>query len=309
MQNVQIHELQKIVLPNKSSILERFDALAVVQSIVVKNTHNMEILRYQLQHDRGNTFAWKYLEQGPNNWRVRITKLGNKSNAQGIGELAVDDYRKAELFHRFGIDYCCNGNKSLRQAFEEAGVSDKIWNEWYLETLQHKNKEIHEFANWKISLLVDYLINTHHAYIRNNSELISRLAYKVTARHGFAYPELNELKRKLSYFLRDLNNHIDNEEQQIFPAIKKIIERHRNNRQLRSAEMEELDEFKQGMIKEHKLFGDEIKHFRNITKNYKLPADACSTYTHFYAKLLEFENDLIQHIHLENNILLPKLKQ
>src|SRR5690606_32426222 len=204
-------------------------------------------------------------------------------------------------------DYCCNGNKSLQQAVEESGLSEEIWNEWYIKALQYKDKEIHRFKNWEVTLLVDYIINTHHTYIRNNSELIERLSYKVSMRHGFAYPELKELHRSLTFFLRDLNQHIDSEEQEIFPYIKKLELRHKHNRKLTPLETKELNSFNRNMIEEHRLLGQEIKRFRTITQNYKLPTDACATFTHFYAKLLELESDLIQHIHLENNILLPKL--
>lgn len=307
MQTLTINQTQNINLPGKPSILEKFDALRVGESIIVKNGHSLEILLCQLLGDRGHTFSWEYLEKGPETWRIRFTKLASGKNSSKIGTLAVEDYRKAELFHRFGIDYCCNGDKSLQQAFKEAGLSEKIWNEWYIEALQYKDKEIHAFKNWEVTFLVDYIINTHHSYIRNNSELIRRLAYKVTARHGFAYPELKELDSKLNRFLIDLNNHINNEEQEVFPTIKKIAHRRKSSRQIADFEMEKTHRFEYSMVEEHRIFGEELKKIRRLTHNFKLPTDACATYTHYFAKLMEFENDLVQHIHLENNILLPKL--
>ncbi len=307
MKTFPISETQNIFLPNKHLILEKLDALQPGESITVRNDHRMDILLYQLINDRGNTYSWKYLEKGPNTWRATITRLATEKHSPKIGTLAAEDYRKAELFHKFGIDYCCNGNKSLKQAFEEAGLSEKIWNEWYIESLQYKDKEVHVFENWEVTFLVEYIINTHHAYIRNNSDLINRLAFKVSARHGYAYPELKELTSRLNYFLRDLEAHINNEEQAIFPVVKKIANRHRNAGEMSHSEIEELAALKHTLIGEHKLLGEEIKYFRSITRNFKLPADACATFTHFYAKLLEFETDLIQHIHLENNILLAKM--
>ncbi len=307
MQTLPFKEVQKISLPHKDAILAKFDTLQKGESIIIRNEHNIDILLYQLLCDRGNTFSWEYIEKGPNIWRAAITRIAEEKQSPQIGILAVEDYRKAELFHRFGIDYCCNGNKSLKQAFEEAGLSEQIWNEWYIEALQYKDKEIHVFKNWEVTFLIEYIINTHHSYIRNNSDLIDRLAFKVSARHGYAYPELKELASRLKYFLRDLAIHINIEERDIFPVAERIANRQKNKSDIVHSEKEEMESFKRNIIEEHKVFGEEIKYFRHLTHNFKLPADACATYTHFYAKLLEFESDLIQHIHLENNILLAKL--
>ena len=309
MKNFPIKESQNISLPNKHTILEKFDRLQPGESITIRNSYSMDILLYQLINDRGFTFSWRYLAKGPNAWRATITRLAFEKQSPKIGTLAAEDYRKAELFHKFGIDYCCNGNKPLKQAFEEAGLSEQIWNEWYIEALQYKDKDIHVFKNWEVTFLIEYIINTHHSYIRNNSDLINRLAFKVSARHGYAYPELKELASRLHYFLRDLEAHINNEEQTIFPVVKKIANRHRNPGEMSRSEAEEITALNHTLIEEHKILGEEIKCFRSITHNFKLPADACATFTHFYAKLLEFENDLIQHIHLENNILLAKMRK
>src|SRR5688572_7448278 len=117
MNTITLDETKKVHLPNKSAIFKNFDALNIGESITIKNTNNPLILFYQLLHERGNTFSWKYLEKGPQTWRIKVTKLSPSKQSPTIGNLAVEDYRKAELFHRFGIDYCCHGEKTLAQAF------------------------------------------------------------------------------------------------------------------------------------------------------------------------------------------------
>ena len=71
---MKAYPLQKIVLPGKEKVLQRFDRLKMGESITISNTHNPYILYYQLLKDRGDTFCWEYLQRGPSRWRIRITK-------------------------------------------------------------------------------------------------------------------------------------------------------------------------------------------------------------------------------------------
>lgn len=306
MKTITLDETKKVQLPNKPAILQNFDALNIGESITIKNTNNPLILFYQLLNERGNTFSWQYLEKGPQTWRVKVTKLSPSKQSPTIGSLAVEDYRKAELFHRFGIDYCCHGEKTLAQAFKESGISPEIWNELYIEAMQYKEKEVYDFEAWDENFLINYIINTHHYFVRQNIELISRLAFKVAARHGHENPELKELSTRLDYFLVELAEHIQKEEQTLFPMIKKLALRRQNTGNKFVDQDQKHQALFDEIIEEHQSIGAELKYFKKITRNYKLPANACTSYTHLYAKLMEFENDLVQHIHLENNILLPK---
>lgn len=236
---------------------------------------------------------------------MKITKLGLPDCEPTIGEIATKDYRKAELFWRFGIDYCCGGKKTLKQACGEAGIREEILEEIYLESTKHKDREIYDFEAWEVDFLIDYIVNTHHTYVKHNSERLNRLAFKVTSRHGHTNPELKELTKRLKYFLSDLNDHMKKEEQDIFPSLKKLVANKKRNKGKISINIE-ANQAVRAMEEEHKSTGEDLKFFRKITNNYKLPKDACISYTHLFAKLLEFENDLVQHIHLENNILFPK---
>ena len=60
------------------------------------------------------------------------------------------------------------------------------------------------------------------------------------------------------------------------------------------------------MMMEHDSAGDALRELRRLTNDYAAPADACISYQTLYRALLDFEADLHQHIHLENNILFPR---
>src|SRR5688572_22388669 len=97
------------------AVFQQFDALQDGESFLLINDHDPKPLYYQMIAERGATFNWQYLEKGPQSWQVQITK--NKADdGETVGEIVAKDIRKAEVFKKFGIDFCCGGKKSLKQA-------------------------------------------------------------------------------------------------------------------------------------------------------------------------------------------------
>ena len=94
------------------TIFENFDALSEGQAFIIHNDHDPKPLYYQLLGERGNIFRWEYLEEGPEFWKVKISKLDSDKIDPTIGELVASDYRKAEVFRKFGLDFCCGGKKN-----------------------------------------------------------------------------------------------------------------------------------------------------------------------------------------------------
>ena len=101
------------------TIFEKFDAMPEGQSLVILNDHDPKPVYYQLLGERGNVFNWEYLEQGPELWRVRITKKITGAGEETLGEIATKDLRKAEIFKKYGLDFCCGGKKTVKQACAE----------------------------------------------------------------------------------------------------------------------------------------------------------------------------------------------
>lgn len=102
-----------------STIFAEFDKLEAGQSLTIHNDHDPKPLYYQLLGERGNIFIWEYLEQGPQWWDVKISKRLPNENDETIGELAAKDLRKAEVFKKFGLDFACEGKKTLKEACAE----------------------------------------------------------------------------------------------------------------------------------------------------------------------------------------------
>lgn len=208
------------------------------------------------------------------------------------------------MFQRLGIPYCCEENKTLKEACREAGIRLEILEQFYAEAARRKAKEVHSFEKLGSSFLADYILQTHHSYIKENREIIEELT--AAALESSALPEMEELAERLSYFLSALSDHLQKEEELLFPQIRKLTESRKRNRSISGTVYRPLEPILLQLEKEHQQLGNELMFIRKLTRNYRLPAYACDSCTHLYAKLLEFENDLVQHIHLENNLLFPK---
>ena len=217
-----------------------------------------------------------------------------------IGEIVAMDFRAASVFKEAGIDFCCGGRKSIEEACMEKGIDQlevkkKLAD---LESLPADN--VHNFNEWDLGFLCDYIINTHHKFVLKSLPELVQYTGKIAMVHGDRHPELSEVETLFSEINRELLQHLKNEEEVFFPAIKEY-QRSRS------------DESRETIIKqinklsgEHEFAGGAMDKINSITGNYNVPDDGCNTYHVTYKLLQQFEDDLHVHVHLENNIVFPK---
>jgi regulator of cell morphogenesis and NO signaling len=286
------------------TIFRKFDSLNEGESFVIINDHDPKPLYYQLLAERGNIFSWDYLEQGPEVWKVHIKK-NDVANGETVGQIAAKDIRKAEVFRKLGIDFCCGGKKSLKQACEEKGL-DLEAVESALTNANEAPKVSENYDRWSPDFLADYIFNKHHQYYYDEAPIIAELLTKVVDHHGERFPELEEVYRLYVTLVQELNSHFAKEEKVLFPFIKTLVQAKQtgNTQQLQS--QFSLSGPIQMMEVDHDAAGDILGGLSEVTNNYTAPAGACNSFQFLYRKLKELDEDLHQHIHLENNILFPK---
>ncbi|HEY0899538.1 MAG TPA: iron-sulfur cluster repair di-iron protein [Sphingobacteriaceae bacterium] len=289
------------------TIFQKFDSLLPAESFILFNDHDPKPLYYQLLAERGQTFTWEYLESGPQVWRVQIGKKSAEAGQEEtIGEMVTKDYRKAQVFKKLGIDFCCGGKKTLAEVSQKKGISlDQIKEE--LAAIENTGRQDGlPFDRWELDFLADYIINTHHEYVRESIPFMSELAAKVARVHGGRHPELVEVANVFMRIAQDLSLHMMKEEKILFPFVKELVSVKKAGGKLEEKAFGPVSSPIQVMEMEHEQAGEDLEEIRKLTSNYTLPADACNSYTILFKKLEEFENDLHKHVHLENNILFPK---
>ena len=290
------------------TIFIRFDELVAGESLTIHNDHDPKPLYYQLLGERGNIFTWEYLQEGPDLWKVKISKKLSGEDDETLGEIVAKDLRKAEVFKKYGLDFCCGGKKTVKQACAEKGLDvTKIEQE-----LQTANKNVSTarpvpYNDWNLDFLADYIVNTHHSYVRKTLPDLRTYSAKVASVHGENHPELFEISRLVEQVCQELSEHMVSEETILFPYVKHIVAAKNNNSA--SVKFENYDSIKTPidmLVMEHEAVGNSLETIRELSNNYTLPEDSCASYSYLYKTLDEFESDLFIHIHLENNILFPK---
>ncbi len=223
---------------------------------------------------------------------------------QKVRELAVAVPGATRVFEELGIDYCCGGGKSLREACQKAGISI----ESVTEALERgKTRYTQNTAtDWQSRSLTDlaaYIVEKHHGYTRNEVSRLEQLAAKVASVHGKNHPELLKIRDRVQYLGSDLMDHMMKEEQVLFPRIALLEEATGKPESLPDGFVRMPASV---MMQEHDAAGQLLRELRATSSNYAVPADACISYRTLYQALQELERDLHEHIHLENNILFPK---
>lgn len=217
-----------------------------------------------------------------------------------IGGVVAELPQAASIFNKYGIDYCCGGNRRLYDVINEQKMDEKaIYEDLEKALTERKNGYANQgdFTAMEPSALSTYIEDTHHSYLRRSLPETAEILNVVLRAHGKNHTELFHVYRLFGTLKTDLEQHLLKEETMLFPALAE------------TGVKEEILELTTDIINEHVAAGDILSELRNITNNYQVPSDACPTFERAYEMLEELEQDLHQHIHLENNILLKDYDQ
>jgi regulator of cell morphogenesis and NO signaling len=227
--------------------------------------------------------------------------MENKNwGVQTLGNIVTNDFRTAEIFKNVGLDFCCGGKKSLEIACHEKELN--------VDLVIHQLEKLNEspvapgqnFNDWSLDFLADYIVNSHHKYVLKTLPDLLFYTQKIANVHGAHHPELLEVAHLFSQINVELLQHLKNEEEVLFPAIKDALKS--NSLKIRETILSEITR----MNDEHEFAGGAMDKINLITNGYEVPADGCNTYMVTFKLLNQFEDDLHIHVHLENNILYPK---
>jgi len=225
-----------------------------------------------------------------------------------VKDIVTRDYRTADIFRKYEIDYCCGGkwpldvicqNKNLDTGDIIKELNNVMW--------QATSNAAIDFDSWNIDFLADYILNVHHSYLKKAVPETKEQVNKFLEDHRKKFPKLEEIEVILNRFLKEFPPHMKQEEEIFFPYIKLIYHAYINHESYARLLIRTLRKpLEEVMQKEHENTGSGLHRLRMITDNYTPPENACMTHRITFAKLEELDKDLVQHIHLESNILFPK---
>jgi regulator of cell morphogenesis and NO signaling len=228
------------------------------------------------------------------------------THATTLGEIVAADYRAGAIFERYGLDFCCRGTRSLKEACRDANVSvDELLVE--LDRLPHTpSPETPSFNEWALPVLVDHIVATHHAYVRKALPQMLAHARRIAQVHGAKHQELPRVAQLVEEVANEMASHMMKEEHILFPYIVALADAKAEDRPAPIAPFGTVANPIHMMEMEHESAGSALFEIRELTDGYTVPPDACGTYAVCLKELEAFEQDLHLHVHLENNILFPK---
>jgi regulator of cell morphogenesis and NO signaling len=223
-----------------------------------------------------------------------------------IGDVVRLNFKTASVFQENNIDFCCGGEKTISEACKNEGMDpDQLIVR--LETIAAQNDPDSQYINdLSLEELSAHIIKRHHNYVRESIPTLKKNLEKICQVHGDHHPELFEINPLFTDSSGNLIMHMQKEELMLFPFIRRLELSSKNGTPLPSSPFGPVSNPISMMIAEHQQEGDRFDRISILTENYNVPEDACITYELTLKQLLDFENDLHRHIHLENNILFPK---
>jgi len=228
-----------------------------------------------------------------------------------VGEVATKIPASMDVFERYNIDFCCGGQRLLTEVAAESGrsVGDLMAEITRAAEAEAEEDSVH--LDWSLSApdqLVDHVTQTHHRYLREHMPVIGMEMATVLRVHGENHPSLFELGRTYERLQFELSRHLDVEEADVFPLIRQFTAHREGGGVQTGAGPGDLDRGLARLEQEHDVAGELLHEIRRLTDEFTTPADACATYGRLFRRLRELEADVHRHVHLENNILIPALR-
>jgi regulator of cell morphogenesis and NO signaling len=225
---------------------------------------------------------------------------------RSLADLVRENSRVALIFERFGLDFCCGGRRTLREAAAAHGVAiDPIVAAIAdVADLPAEDEVTPKYQD--LSLLARHIVDHHHGYVRTVIPTISAWLDRLVERHGDRHPELESIRQTFGELADELMTHMVKEENMLFPYIERLAAAGNSGTAVPISPFGTVLNPIGVMEADHALAGELSARLRQLSGGYQPPPDACTTYRLCFEELQQFEHDLHQHIHLENNVLFPR---
>ncbi|MBZ5642781.1 MAG: iron-sulfur cluster repair di-iron protein [Acidobacteriia bacterium] len=228
------------------------------------------------------------------------------NNETKVKEIALSNPAARQVLEDAGVDYCCGGGRSLHEACLHANVPAEEILKRLLENRALGNTGEQTWTSAPLSDLTRHIRERHHRYVRDAIARVQPLIEKVKAKHGENHPELAKVQNLFGEVSREMTMHMRKEEQVLFPYIDALDRAANGNGPVEPPFFQTVRNPIQAMMSEHDAAGELVRQIREASSEYAAPAEACTSYKALYQELRDFEADLHQHVHLENNILFPR---
>ncbi len=226
---------------------------------------------------------------------------------QTLASIALSHHEYIPVLERYSLDFCCRGKETLAEACKKKKLAISIVINEMMQSVKETKTQM-PFTEMNADQLISYILIHHHFYVKNSVGTIQGHIEKIVTKHGDTFPYMHKVLKLFKEVIEELLPHMEKEEKILFPRIKEMAASLGQN-QFTAFNQEFINAPIQMMETEHDNAGQLLFEIRKLTNQYTPPEDACTTHRVCLEELKAFEEDLHQHVHLENNILFPMAKK
>lgn len=209
-----------------------------------------------------------------------------------VGDIAANIPGATAIFRKHKIDFCCGGGQTLTEACAKRGA-DAASMAAALESLAAARDPAATWTTRPLAELIDYILPNFHEKHRHDLPELIRLASRVEHVHADHPACPHGLAAALKETLAELEMHMHKEEQILFPMIKRG-----------------MGEMAEGPVSvmnaEHDEHAARLRRLEELAHDCVPPPGACNTWRACYGGVRALVDDVMEHIHLENNVLFPR---
>lgn len=227
---------------------------------------------------------------------------------QTVRDFVNSDFRAAAVFHKYGIDFCCGGGKTLSEVCRAKKLEESALVGEISRACASGDGAPPRFTEWQTDDLARYIVSRHHGYCREALPVIAAHTRKLATVHGPANPALVEIAEIFERVCEDMDTHMIKEERILFPYIERLAATRRAGLEMYPAPFGDVSNPIRMMEEEHEHAGAAMARIRELARDYAVPEHGCTTWRVTLQELEAFERDLHTHVHLENNVLFPKAR-
>ncbi len=225
-----------------------------------------------------------------------------------VNTIVKENHHTAVVFRKYGIEYCCGGKWPLETVCMMKGLEfHQLKKELELASRIVQLPPALDFEKWSIDFLTSYIVNIHHQFLKDTLPETGSILAHFAEEHNKKYPYLPEVVILFEQLNKELLPHIQYEEDTIFPYIRQVGHAYENNDSYASLLVKTLRKpLDSIMLHEEDVLSAIVLKIRIATNNYSIPPNACVSHIVTLSRLRELDNDLMQHIYLENEVLFPR---
>jgi len=233
---------------------------------------------------------------------TELYHMNNLTVETTVGDIVRALPARSRIFENLGIDYCCGGKKPLSEACQARGLDPATVVAMLTALDGAPESSLANPEAMTLSELCDHIEQAHHGYLREELPRLDFMTRKAAAVHGDHEPRLHEVRRVFEAFQAEINSHTKEEDEHIFPAIRRLESANGDKASAAAA----LKTSFARLEVEHDSAGAALARFAELTDRHTPPDWACNTFRALYDGLAQLELNMHQHVHKENNVLFPR---